>query len=370
VEATIERLYEYTRRRTEAELAAWPEGVYEAETFVDDDGVSSKPIRIPVKLTIRNSHVDFDFTGAEKQRKAPMNSTYAQTYASVVYSIKALIPADIPVNHGFYQTISLTAPSGTVVNCSHPSAVVGGWEVGMKVVEGAFRALAKAMPQRVAAEGKKTILHIAFGGVDPRTNQSYVYLETLAGGYGGRPNKDGEDAVQAHHQNTENAPIEEMEIGYPVMIDRYELVPDSEGPGEYRGGLGLRRVYKFRDHDATVTFLADTVKIPPHGMLGGMDGQPAEFSVARGGKRLEVLPSKITFYSGPQDLVSIRTPGGGGYGDPLVRDPGSVLSDVVQEKVSVERARKRYGVVIDATTLRVDESATARTRARLERMRR
>ena len=171
-------------------------------------------------------------------------------------------------------------------------------------------------PTAVAAEGKKTILHIAFGGTDWRTDHSYVYLETLGGGYGARPTKDGEDGVQAHHQNTENAPIEEMEIGYPVMIERYELVPDSAGPGEFRGGLGLRRVYKFRNHDATVTFLADTVKIPPRGMLGGMDGKPAEFSILKDGKEKEVLSSKVTFYAASEDLVGIRTPGGGGTGLP------------------------------------------------------
>ena len=365
VETTIERLYEYTQRRTEAEMAKWPEGVYEAETFLDDDGVTARPIRIPIRLTIKGSHVEFDLTGAEAQRKAPMNSTYAQAYSSVVYSIKALLPSDIPVNHGFYQTVKLIAPKGTVVNCSHPAAVVGGWEVGIKVVEGCFRALAKAMPDRVAAEGKKTILHIAFGGVDPRSNESYVYLETLAGGYGGRPTKDGEDAVQAHHQNTENAPVEEMEIGYPVIIERYELVEDSDGPGEYRGGLGLRRVYRFRDHDATVTFLADTVKIPPHGMLGGMDGRPAEFSVLRNGKNKEILPSKVTFTASSRDSVEIRTPGGGGYGSPLDRDESAVLGDVIQGKISTTRAKDSYGVVIDITTLALDRDATAELRTRM-----
>ncbi len=363
VESTIERLFEYTQQRTESEVKLWPQGVYEAETFLDDDGVTSQPIRIPLKLTIKDGRIEFDLTGADAQRKAPMNSTYAQAYASVVYSVKAMLPADIPVNHGFYQVVKLVAPKGSVVNCSHPAPVVGGWEVGIKVVEGAFRAFAKAMPQRVAAEGKKTILHIAFGGFDPRSNESYVYLETLAGGYGGRPTKDGEDAVQAHHQNTENAPVEEIEMGYPVMIERYELVPDSEGPGKYRGGLGLRRVYRFRGHDATVTFLADTVKIPPHGMLGGRDGLGAEFSVIKGGKDKEILPSKVTFIAVPSDLVVIQTPGGGGYGNPLLRDESSVLGDVIQGKISIARAKEMYGVVIDYETLAIDHDATTRLRA-------
>jgi len=363
VEATIERLFEYTTRRTRSEVALWPEGDYFSETFLDDDGVSDRSIRIPVKVSIRNAHVTIDLTGADRQRAAPMNSTYAQSYASVVYAVKALLPPDIPVNYGFYRVIDLIAPKGTVVNCSHPAAVVGGWEVGLKVTEGTFRALAKAMPLRVAGEGKKTLVHIAFGGLDPRSEHSYVYLETLAGGYGGRPTKDGEDAVQAHGQNTENAPIEELEIGYPVLIDRYQLVPDSEGPGKFRGGLGLLRLYRFRGHDATVTFLADTVKIPPHGLFGGQDAQGAEFSIYKDGIDHRVLPSKVVFTATPNDLVSMRTPGGGGYGDPLEREPDSVLRDVVQEKVSLERARDRYGVVIDPVLLRVDDKATSELRA-------
>jgi N-methylhydantoinase B len=325
--------------------------------------VTDDMIHIPCKLTIENSEVTVDFTGADKQRSAPMNSTFAQSFASTVYAIKALLPADIPVNHGFYKVIHVIAPKGTVVNCSHPAAVVGGWEVGIKVTEGVFRALAKAMPERVAAEGKKTILHIAFGGVDPRKNEFYVYLETLAGGYGGRFGKDGEDAVQAHHQNTENAPIEELESGYPVMIQRYELIPDSEGPGKFRGGLGLRRQYRFIKHEPTVTILADTVKIPPHGTSGGMDGLPASFSILRSGTGQIILGSKTTFTVGTRDIVSMETPGGGGYGNPIERDPALVLNDVVQGKVSVERARSKYGVEVNEKTLTIDHEVTNKLRS-------
>ena len=340
VELTIERLFEYTKRRTEAEIAKWPAGVYLAETFVDDDGVTGKPIHIPVKLTIKDNHVNFDLTGADPQRKAPMNSTYAQSYASVAYTIKALIPVDIPVNNGFYEVVTLTAEKGTVVNATRPAAVVGGWEVGIEGHRRCVQGPREGDAREGGGRGEEDDPAHSVRRLDPRTNNSYVDLETMGGGYGGRARKDGEDAVQAHHQNTENAPIEEMEFGYPVMIDRYQLVPNSDGPGEFRGGLGLLRMYRFRNHEPTVTFLADTVKIPPHGMLGGLDGQPAEFSVYHDGVKKECMPSKVTFYAAPGDLISIRTPGGGGYGDPLDRDPDSVLSDVVQEKVSLKRGSR------------------------------
>lgn len=173
--------------------------------------------------------------------------------------------------------VKVTAPKGTVVNCNYPGAVVGGWEVGQKTAEAVLRAFSKAMPDRVPAETKKTILHIAFGGVAPRSKEYYVFLETNAGGFGARPTKDGVDAVQPALQNAENSPVEELEVGYPVLILRYELLPDSEGAGRFRGGLGLRRDYQFRDHEATVTILADTAKFPARGIFGGLDGRTARY---------------------------------------------------------------------------------------------
>jgi len=250
-----------------------------------------------------------------------------------------------------------------VVNSKYPSAVVGGWEVGQKIVEAVFRAFSRAMPDRVPAETKKTILHIAFGGVDPRSGEYYVFLETNGGGFGGRPTKDGVDAVQPALQNAENSPIEELEIGYPVLIKRYELIPDSEGAGKFRGGLGLRRDYQFRDHEANVTILADTAKFPARGIYGGLDGKPARYLLNPDGGNLKDVGSKSTFYASPTDIVSIQTPGGGGYGDPLERDPAAVLDDVRCGKVSLIRAREIYGVAIDPESWSVDKQETARLRS-------
>ena len=156
---------------------------------------------------------------------------------------------DLPVNHGFYQYVRITAPLGSVTNCVHPAPVVGGWETHVRVNDLIFKALSVSLPDEVPAGTKAMQCHSGFGGEHPRTGEYYCYLETLAGGYGARSQSDGPDAVQAHGQNTENAPVEELESNYPLRIDRYGLIPDSEGAGKYRGGLGIRRDYLFPSED-------------------------------------------------------------------------------------------------------------------------
>jgi len=362
VNAVIEQLYQYTERRVRYEFERFPQGEFEGDAYVDDDGITDEPIRIKAKVVIKNGEVSIDLSGSDPQRRSPMNSTFAQTYSAVAFPVRALLPSDLPTNDGFYRMVKVTAPKGTVVNCSYPSAVVGGWEVGQKTAEAVLRAFSKAMPDRVPAESKKTILHIAFGGVDPRNNEYYVFLETNGGGFGARPTKDGVDAVQPALQNAENSPVEELEVGYPVLIERYELIPDSEGAGKFRGGLGLRRDYRFRGHEANVTILADTAKFPARGIFGGLDGRVARYLLNPDGENCRNVGSKSTFYATPADVVSIQTPGGGGYGNAFERDTRAVLEDVRCGKVSLNRAREVYGVVIDPANMEVDAQETSRLR--------
>jgi N-methylhydantoinase B len=218
------------------------------------------------------------------------------------------------------------------------------------------------MPEVIVAGTKAMQCHAGFGGIDPHSGDYYCFLETLAGGYGGRLTSDGPDAVQTHGQNTENAPIEETESSYPLRISRYELVPDSEGPGRMRGGLGLRRDYEFYDHDLTFTVLADREAHGPWGLFGGMPGERARYILNPDGENRE-LSSKVTLELKSGDVVSYQTCGGGGFGPPLERDPAQVLRDVVQGKVTIGRARDRYGVVIGGEPLQVDRAATDRLRA-------
>jgi N-methylhydantoinase B len=202
--------------------------------------------------------------------------------------------------------------------------------------------------------------HAGFGGVDPQSGEYYCFLETFGGGYGARLESDGPDAVQTHGQNTENAPVEETELNYPVRVARLALVEDSEGAGRFRGGLGLRKDYLF-DRATTFTVLADRDQAGPWGVLGGLDGARAEYLLVRRGEERR-LAAKGTIELEPGDVVSYRTCGGGGYGPPGERAPERVLRDVREGKISAARAREVYRVAIEDRQL--DEAATAELRRR------
>ncbi len=363
VDSYVEALVAYTRRRTRAELTRLPRGSFSAECELDNDGFSDRRVRLAVRVVIDEDGVLFDLEGCDPQRRAPVNSTYAQTYSACAYALKALLDPDLPVNHGFYEFVRLNAPLGTVVNARPPAPVVGGWETQVRVNDLIFRALAPALSERVPAGTKAMQCHAGFGGIDPRSGEYYCFLETLAGGYGGRAQRDGPDAVQSHGQNTENAPVEETEANYPVRITRYELIPDSEGAGRRRGGLGLRRDYLFPDSEATFTVLADRDLEGPWGLFGGLAAPPAAYVLNPRTPGERRLGSKTTIELQPGDVVSYRTCGGGGFGPPWERDPELVLRDVREGKVSPERAREVYRVQIDTRTWQVDRTETERLRA-------
>lgn len=358
----IDELIEYTDRRTKSELAKLPKGVFTSEGVMDSDGYTDEPVKLVVKLTIDGDGLLFDFTGSDEQRAAPVNSTYAQTHSGVAFVLKCLIDPDVPVNSGFYRNVHMIVPAGSVVNCTAPAPVVGGWETQLRLTEVMLRALADAIPEKVPAGTEGMICHSGFGGFDPYRDETYCFLETIAGGFGARATSDGPDAVQPHGKNTANAPIEETELNYPVRITRYELVENSEGPGRYRGGLGLRRDYLFPDHQASFTILADRERWGPHGLFGGHSGEPAHY-ILNPDSGATQLPSKVTVQLSENDVVSYRTCGGGGYGPPEQRDPEDVLRDVRHGRVSSSRARDIYRVAIDTEAWTVDGDATATLRS-------
>jgi N-methylhydantoinase B len=338
---TMGELLDYTERRTRAELALLPFGVYEAEGSVDTDGYTDEPVKLKARVEISAAGVHFDLAGSDPQRRAPVNSTYAQTFSACAYAVKCLIDPDLPVNDGFYRVVTMDAPRGSVTNCTWPAPVVGGWETQTRLVDVIFAALLPAFLEWLPAGTKAMMCHAGFGGVDPVTNEYYCFLETFGGGYGGRYASDGPDAVQTHGQNTENAPVEETELNYPVRVTRLSLVEDSDGAGRFRGGLGLRKDFLF-DRPTTFTVLADRTLRGPGGALGGHDGRVAEYVLIRDGVETR-LPAKTTLDVQAGDTISYRTCGGGGYGPPKEREPERIARDVREGKVSVARAREVYG---------------------------
>jgi N-methylhydantoinase B len=362
-ERYLGEMLNYTERRTAQALARFPDGTFSAESFMDGDGISDGPIKLVATVHVDRGRLSVDLTGCAPQRPSPTNATSSQTYSGVVYVLKCLIDHDITVNDGFYRLVDIRTTPGTVVNAQHPAAVAAGWEVAMQLCDLLFKALAQAVPDRVLAGTKGCICNIAFGGINPATDEYFTFYETIAGGYGATRRNDGMDAVQAHFQNTENAPVEEIEANYPLRILRYELIPDSEGVGYYRGGLGVRRDYTFPGHTPSFSILSDKAKYPPWGLFGGGPARPAKYVLNPDTPEARELPSKITFQLKPGDVVSVQTPGGGGCEAVWERPIELVAADVALDKISVERARAVYGVVIDPSTFTVDAAATAKARA-------
>jgi N-methylhydantoinase B len=359
----FDELLDYTERWTRSEFRALPRGTFRAEGWRDGDGVVDEPVRLCAAVTIGDGQVTLDITGSSPQRKGPLNATRANTYAGLALAMKCLIDQRILPNDGYYRALEVVGPDGTMVTAMRPAAVVGAWEVVQKLADVIFLAVAQALPDRVPAAGKGIICNIGWAGHDPRREEYYCYMETIAGGNGARPTKDGPEAVQTTMHNTENAPVEEVEINYPFQVVHYELIQDSEGAGKFRGGLGIRRDFRFLT-ETSYTIMSDGSRFAPWGLFGGGPARPSYFVLDPEGEARR-LPSKATVGIPAGGRISVQTPGGGGYGSALERDPQAVLEDVRCGKVSVARARDVYGVAIDVERWLVDERATQRLRETL-----
>jgi N-methylhydantoinase B len=339
-----DELIAYTARWTESEIRRLPQGVFRAEGYRDDDGFSDEPIRLCAAVEISDGFMTLGVTGSSAQRRSSLNCTRTMTACGLAFVAKSLIHRSIPVNSGFLSRLRVTGPDGLVCTALRPAAVYGGWEITLKLTELSWLALHAALPDRVAASGKGIMLNIGFGGINPRSGEYFCYMESIGGGGGARPGKDGCEAVQTNIHNTENAPVEEVEMHYPVRIGRYELIQDSCGAGTFRGGLGVRRDFVFPYSECTFTILSDGRKYRPWGLAGGGEAAPARYILDPDGEARE-LPSKITLEIPKGGCVSVQTPGGGGFGPPRGRDSKATLADLRDEKISLRTARDVYGVV-------------------------
>ncbi|RDI72232.1 hydantoinase B/oxoprolinase family protein [Halopelagius longus] len=358
--AALEAVKDYSERRMRAEIAELPDGTYEFADVLDDDGRGNEDLPVEVAVTVDGDEVVVDFEGTAPQTEGPVNAVFAVTASATYYAVRCVTDPDIPPNHGCYRPVTIDAPEGTIVNPTPPAAVVGGnLETSQRVTDAVLGAFGSVVPDRVVAGSQGTMNNVTFGGTDPRDGTPYAFYETQGGGFGGRAGSDGLDAVHVHMSNTMNTPAEVLETAYPLRVERYELRPDSGGAGEFRGGLGLRRDIRVRDHEATFSLLADRRTHAPYGLDGGEDGASGlDALVDDDGEIVERLPGKTTRTLPPGSVVSIRTPGAGGYGAPEDRDPAALAADLRLGNVTEAAARARYGdaLVDDAVDTFADES--------------
>ena len=340
--AALEAIKDYSERRMRSELEAIPDGEYRFEDVLDGDGRGNQDLPIVATLSVEGDEIGVDFTGTAEQTEGPVNAVFAVTASATYYAVRAVTDPDIPPNAGCYRPISIDAPAGTIVNPEPPAAVVGGnLETSQRVTDVVLGAFAGIAPERAVAGCQGTMNNVTFGGTDPRDGEPYAFYETQAGGFGGRDGADGMDAVHVHMSNTLNTPIEVLETAYPLFVRQYSLREDTGGPGEYRGGLGLRRDIEVRD-EAVCSLLADRQRHAPYGIAGGMEGTPGETYLLSDGEE-RPIPGKSTHRLDPGDAISLRTPGGGGYGDPADRPTEAIERDLEGGKLTSETARDVYG---------------------------
>jgi N-methylhydantoinase B len=313
----MDAMLAYTERMTRRLLEALPDGEYTFSDAMDHDGIGTDPVPLCVKVIIKGDQARVDFTGSAPQQKGSINAVYAITLSAVYYVFRCLIGLDVPNNAGCLAPIEVIAPVGCVVNAQHPAPVAGGnVETSQRIVDVLLGALAQATPEQVPAASQGTMNNVTIGGIDNRgtETQPYAYYETIGGGMGALPNRDGPSAVHSHMTNTLNTPAEAMEYAYPLRVLRYEVRNGSGGQGHHRGGDGIRRDVQVLT-EAQVTLLTERRVGNPYGLNGGQPGSAGENILLRGEEELH-LPGKGSIELLPGDILSIRTPGGGGFGPP------------------------------------------------------
>ena len=356
-----------------AEIAAWPDGEYSAEGLLEDDGVvPDRPWKIKGTLIIRGDELIVDFTGTDPQCFGPANQTFGTTASSAYNAVLHMVSSDIPYNHGCYRAISVVAPPGSFVNASYPASTVGGnSDTHPTTVDILLKAFSQFSSASSAADGG-TCGCIGFGGEDPKTREPYAHLHLEGVGWGGRDLGDGNDAQFVKNGNCANTPVEVAETRYPFLNMEYQLEPGKVGIGRHRGGFGTRRVFRFLTDGVHISSHTNRHRVKAWGLFDGGEGTNTIIAFRRKGETEWVRAreafgtasygkfSNIVMNEG--DEMLFVTPSGGGYGDPLERDPELVAVDVADELVSVEDAREHYGVVVGADGS-IDAAATGKLRA-------
>ena len=364
---TLDRYYskllDYTETMVRDEIRKWPDGEYSFTDYLDDDGVDPDPIALQVKLIVRGDSLTVDFTGSSPQVRGGINSPLPFTVSCCGYAVRAVMRANIPNTSGLFRPLHVIAPEASILNPVMPAASSMRGVVGFRLSDALFGALAQVVPDVVPAAGEGGNSLIIIGGYNKQRVPSIMF-DLVGGTWGARPDKDGNDGLTNPGSVISNIPAELMELEYSVRLEQYALAQDSGGAGKFRGGLAIVRDWRFLgDQPANLTIRSDRRAFPPYGLFGGQKGAPSWNIVNPGTKGERVLATKVTDRLNPGDVLRHIQPGGGGWGDPLDRDPAAVLRDVVNDKVSCQKAEELCGVVIDLKNREVLVQATQQKRA-------
>jgi N-methylhydantoinase B len=369
--ACFDRLLEMSEAKLKAAIAEWEDGRFEAERFVDDDGVDlEQPVRIHVVIEKRGEKLHFDFSGSADQTKGPANIRPPLVQAACAYALISLVDPNMYVSSGLIRGFTMTARDGSVLNPRFPAPVNTYNPTIHALVDAIFDAMSHVVPGKVRADGSGS-RSIILGGRNTYTGKGYVQYEIIAGGAGARAAKDGASGITVNQSNAKIAPIEIIESEFPTRLTRFELIVDSGGAGEFRGGLGIRREY-LNLADARFSIRSMKHLIPPNGCAGGGNGRPGDLWINPESRAAKRLPTRYADYPlRAGDIFRLDTPGGGGHGDPLARDAERVLADVREGRVSREAAERDYGVVLEpaARSWVIDRAATHARRVQLRRER-
>lgn len=370
VNRSMEIEMDASERRVRAAIRRWPDGRYSAEDSMDNDGITDVPRTVRVTVDVHGDDLTVDFTGTDPQVEGPLNSVLGYTASGVYMTIQAATDPTIPPNSGCYRPVEIIAPEDTIVNPRFPAACTGGNEIVSVIHNAVYRALGEIprdieKPVLLMAADQGSSNNLILSGYDSE-GEKFVLYEYPEGGWGGAEGRDGQSAIYSIIGNTWNLPVEAIEMKYPIRIDRYELRQNSGGPGKWRGGLSIRRDYRLLAPKGELSLLGNRVRIPPYGLFRGHHGAPACYRLDPGTENEqpaapEFGAKKSMIPLVHDQVVAQETAGGGGYGDPLQRDPLAVRRDVEYGYVSIESARDDYGVVI-TSEVEVDQDATDRLR--------
>jgi N-methylhydantoinase B len=349
-------LLDYAEAMTREEIRGWPKGTFRFVDHIDDDGMGSGPIPIEVAITVGEDSVIIDYANSSPQVRGAINATRSYTNSCTYLSIRCALKGEVPNNAGIFRCLDIRVPEGTVLNPLSPAPVAARALTGYRICDAMFGALAQIVPDRIpaAGEGGNTVVCIA--GLKPN-REPFIIVDMVCGAWGGRPDKDGVEAITNPSQNLSNTPVETLEAQHPVRVEEYALIEDSCGAGRYRGGLGVRRSYRVLAPQAELQLRSDRMKFQPYGLDGGEPARATRNFLVSGGETTD-LPSKVTMSIGADTRIVHEQAGAGGFGDPYERDPERVAHDVWNHKITPDFARARHGVIVDGRSGHLDVAAT------------